>query len=164
MKRNFKLGLSLIEVVIAMAIVVVVAVALVSTTIFTQKTSRSASAQIQAAKLAEENIEQLRVLRDRKGFDALHIRPCSILNASTSDIMLWNMDTACSSMNEDSWEQIQLDNVLFRRKIAVCVNPGPFCNGSVDTKAVTVTVSWQEPGGTRSVSSVTYFSKSPGGT
>lgn len=147
MKRNFRSGLSLIEVVIAMAIIVVVAVALVSTTIFTQKTSRSASAQTQAAKLAEENIEQIRVLRDRKGFQALDVGSCLTLYAPSS-IALWDL-VPCTLPDG---EQITLGNFRFNRKVGV-VNSGP------DKKEVTVTVSWEEPGGIRTVSTVTYFSR-----
>lgn len=158
MKRNFKDGFSLIEVIIAMTIIVGTAMALVSTTIFTQKTSRSANAQTQATKLSEENVEQMRVLRDRKGFDSLTDGNCLTLDSSSTEFSNWSL-AGCTT-----GENLTLGDIVFTRKIAICSTMSASCSGGANKKQVTVTVSWQEPGGTRSVSTVTYFSRSLSGS
>lgn len=151
MRRNFRLGQSLMEVVVAMGLVIIAVVALVSTTIFTQKSARSANAQVQATKLAEETIEQMRVLRDRKGYSAIVIgQPCYMFFAPTTDLELWKLDPCMPP----SGEIISEDNIEFTRKIETSeINSG----GTVK-KQVKVTVSWLESGGTRKVENVTFFS------
>lgn len=133
------------EVVVAMGIVVVAVVALVSTVIFTQKSARSASAQTQATKLAEQTIEQMRVIRDRRDFGYLTDGPCFVLDATGADPNLWSL-AACGTP-----PSFTLGNIDFTRSIAV--EPA----GS-NKKKVTVSVSWQESGGTKKVENVTFFS------
>ena len=145
MKGKFKPGQSLMEVVVAMGLVVVAVVALVSTTIFTQKAARSANAQTQATKLAEESIEQLRVIRDRRGFGYLVASTCYILNATDPDPNSWSL-TICGTP-----PSFTLGNIEFVRSIDV-VDDG------ANKKKVTVSVSWQESGGTKKVENVTFFS------
>lgn len=146
MKRRFKLGQSLLEVVVAMGLVIVAVVALVSTTIFTQKAARSANAQTQATKLAEESIEQIRVIRDRRDFDYLPIGLCFVLNATDPDPNVWSLSTCGTPPS------VTLGNTVFTRSIVVD-------SVTASKKKVTVSVSWLESGGTRKVENVTFFSK-----
>lgn len=151
MKRSFKPGQSLMEVVVAMGLVIIAVVALVSTTIFTQKSARSANAQVLATKLAEENIEQIRVLRDRKGYDALLTGACYTFNAPAGNLELWSMVTCTAPEGET----ITQENIRFFRKIMT----SEITTGGTVKKQVNVEVSWQESGGIRKVENVTFFSK-----
>lgn len=152
MKRNFKFGQSLMEVVVAMGLVVIAVVALVSTTIFTQKSARSANAQVQATKLAEETIEQMRVLRDRKGYSAIFTGElCYMLDSSSTDLELWELAYPCIT---PEGEEITVGNVQLLRKIET----SEIITAGTVKKQVKVTVSWQESGGTRKVENVTFFS------
>lgn len=165
MKRNYKTGQSLMEVVVAMALVIAAAIALVATSIFTQKTSRSANAQTQATKLVEENIEQIRVLRDRKGYGAIDFNlSCMVLLPipSGSNIDSWRLSPCSSSTtppttNGEVIAPSSNNLTSFIRRVSV-LNSGP------DKKEVKVSVFWEESGGTKSVSSVTFFSRCFGGS
>lgn len=149
MKRSFKPGQSLMEVVVAMGLVVIAAVALVSTTIFTQKSARSASAQTQATKLTEESIEQIRVIRDRKEYGALGVGSCKVI-ALSSDPNNWLLKDC---VPPGVPETIVLGNISFTRRIDIS-------EIVLDAKKkATVIVSWQESGGTRKVENITFFSK-----
>lgn len=148
MKRSFKFGQSLIEVVIAVGIVAIAVVALVSAIIFTQKTARSANAQIQATKLAEASIEEIRVLRDRKGYAYLETTgTCKVIDSSLPEPSNWLLNNCVPP-----GETIVLENISFARMIVISEpNPGV-------KKMATVTVSWQESGGERSVKNSTFLS------
>ncbi len=152
MKRNFSPGQTLMEVVIAMALIVVASIALVSTSIFTQKTSRSANAQTQATKLAEESIEQIRVVRDRRGYGFLSTGACKVVNSTSADPNNWFV-TDCVLPGE----QISLvNNITFNRRIDISE-----ITAGVKKKA-TVYVTWQESGGTNIVESTTFLSSCVG--
>lgn len=147
MKRNFKSGQSLIEVVIIMTIVVMAAIALLATSLFTQKTARSASYQVQATKLVEQSIEQLRIIRDRRGygyFDHGSFDGFCSLDTSNPEPSSWLLICPGTA------ETIPFDKVTFTREIKVENQP--------NQKKVTVTISWPESGATKTVSNVTFFS------
>lgn len=150
MRRKFKFGQSLIEVVVAVGIVAVAVVALVSAIIFTQKTARSANLQTQATKLAEESIEQIRVVRDRRGFSYLVNDSCwKLVITDPADPTTWNFSNTAPNICP---EIISLGNIAFSRSIKIE-------DGSNSRqKKVTITVSWQESGGVRSVINSTFFS------
>jgi type II secretory pathway pseudopilin PulG len=57
-------GQSMIEVVVGLGIATLLSVALISTTVYTQKLSRSAKNRTQATKLVQQAVEQLRGFRD----------------------------------------------------------------------------------------------------
>src|SRR3989344_6045766 len=90
-----KSGQSLIEVVVSAVISVILAIALISTSLIVQKTARAAKNNTQATKLAQETIEQLRVMRDRKDFAAIASGDCQGLNAQADDPSSWNMTSVC---------------------------------------------------------------------
>src|SRR3990172_11075319 len=71
LKNTFFGGQSLIEVVVSVGVAVLLAVSLITTSLITQKSSRSARNNSQATKLVQQTLEQLRVYRDRYGFAAL---------------------------------------------------------------------------------------------
>ena len=147
MSKRFKLGQSLIEVVVSLGVIVVLAVSLISTSLITQKTARTAKNNNAATKLTQESIEKIRVFRDRQGFDVLTGGSCLVLNSSDVDPANWILVSGCST-----GELVSLNNTNFERKIKIE-------NSSSNTKLVTVTVTWNEPGGVQTVKNQTFLSK-----
>ena len=153
LKNTFFGGQSLIEVVVSVGVAVLLAVSLITTSLITQKSSRSARNNSQATKLVQQTLEQLRVYRDRNGFTALPSVPpptqaCFTLDTPDSSPTTWSLDPA---VNCTVLETIPLDNTNFMRKIE-------FLNDGVEKRLITVTVSWDESGQTRSVKSQTFLS------
>ncbi len=142
-------GQSLIEVVISIAIAAILAISLISTTLITQKTSQSAKNNTEATKLALELTEQLRILRDRQGYDSIQAGDCR-LNSTSPDISNWDsLNTGCG--NDD----VVLGTTIFDRSYSVfeiSTVPDP------ERKLITVTISWDEPGGEKQVTHDTIFS------
>lgn len=149
--QKFK-GQTLIEVVVALGVVVALALSLVTTTLVTQKSSRSAKNNTQATKLVQQSIEQMRVLRDRKGFSYLNTVPpknsCLVLTSTNPDPQSWSLD-GCPGLGEI----IPLDQTNFTRRIELAT-------GTVIDKnlKVQVTVTWLESGGSQTVSNTTLLS------
>ncbi|OGD87217.1 hypothetical protein A2870_03660 [Candidatus Curtissbacteria bacterium RIFCSPHIGHO2_01_FULL_41_11] len=145
-----KKGQSLIEVVIALAVVVALAISLVTASLITQRTSRSASNNTEATKLALQTIEQIRALRDRKGFAELVNNTglsCKRLLMPASDPKDWSL-TATGTCPEN------ITSTIFARAIFIeDDNPS-----SANRRKVTVTISWDESSGTQSVTNVTKLS------
>ena len=137
------------EVVVSIGIAVILAIFLITTSLITQKSSRSARNNTQATKLVQQTLEQLRVYRDRHGFDALPAAAANIcidFNADTSDPSSWSWTAPdCSS---SSFEPVP--NTIFSRQI-VFLNQGP----SNEKRLITVTARWDESGQTQSVKSQT---------
>jgi len=147
-------GQSLIEVVIALAVVVGLAVALLTTTLVVQKASRTSKNNSQATKLVQQNNEQIRILRDRQGFASLVNNNCWVLtNTGDTDPNNWKLANSSSAPPVTCPELVPLDQALFNRSLKV--EDGV----NTDQKKVTVTVSWTDSGGTRSVSNQTILSR-----
>jgi len=146
-------GQSLIEVVIAMAVIVGLAVALVTTTLVVQRASRTAKNTSQATKLVQQNIEQVRILRDRQGFASLANNDCWVLT-NTADINPnnWKLANNSSDPSVDCPESVLLNQVVFDRSLKIEIG------ANSDQKKVTVTVSWTDSGGTQSVINQTILS------
>ncbi len=146
-ERFFKFlrGQALVEVIISLAIVVILAIGLISTTLVTQKTSRSAKADTTATKLIQEYVEKIRIFRDRKGFASL---------PTSGSYYIADSNPAPESWSLTSGQEIKtLDNVAFTRSLVF--SPG----GKANRVLVTVTVSWPEAGGnTQSRSNAIYLS------
>ena len=144
---NLLRGQSLIEVVIGAGISVILAIALISTSLIVQKTARAAKNNTQATKLAQETIEQLRVLRDRKGFAEITSGDCQGLNDTQADEpSSWYLTSDCGQP-----VNVGASGTKFSRKISV-IEYG-------NNKTITVKVSWEESGGQKFVSSQTILSK-----
>lgn len=146
MRKRFKRGQSLIEVVVSLGVAVILAVSLISTSLITQKTARAAKNNSQATKLAQESIEKIRVFRDRQSFSALTSDSCLILNSGNVDPASWSLAGCVNG------EIISTNNTNFERKIKIE-------DSSSNTKLVTVTVTWSEPGGVQTVKQQTFLSK-----
>ena len=150
-------GQSLIEVVIAMAVIVGLAVALVTMTLVVQKTSRSAKNNTQATKLVQQNIEQIRIYRDRFGYSLIPTGPqCYKLSTPSSDPSTWSFPPAFSCDDKTNAQQIALNNIDFFRQIMITEVTDPVTGAK--TKQVKVTVFWTDSGGTQSVSNQTILS------
>ena len=152
LKNTFFRGQSLVEVVVSIGIAVMLAISLITTSLITQKSARSARNNTQATKLVQQTLEQLRVFRDRKGFTALPSVPPptpTCFTFSTPDLndpTTWTLgSTVCTSL-----QTIPLDTTNFLRKIEM-VNQG----ASAEKRLITVTINWDESGQTRSVKSQT---------
>ena len=148
-RQKFLSGQSLVEVVVSVGIAVMLAISLITTSLITQKSSRSARNNSQATKLVQQTLEQLRVFRDRKGFDSLPDTPTTAwycLNTTNSDPTAWILDTSCSTT-----QTITLANMNFTRKIE-------FIDNGSQKKLITITVSWDESGQTRLIKSQTFLS------
>ena len=141
-----KSGQTLIEVVVAAGITVILAAALISTSLIVQKSARAAKNNTQATKLAQETIEQLRVMRDRQTFEAIKISSCEGLDTQGDDPANWKFVAECGQNVTSA-----TSSTKFSRKISVIQNG--------DNKTITVTISWDEAGGQKSVSSQTFLSQ-----
>src|SRR3989338_8355803 len=93
-RPKFLSGQSLVEVVVSICIAVILAISLITTSLITQKSSRSARNNSQATKLVQQTMEQLRVLRDRKGFSVTTFpsaptATCFTFNSTDPDLDNW---------------------------------------------------------------------------
>ncbi|HSX19240.1 MAG TPA: hypothetical protein VLE91_03850 [Candidatus Saccharimonadales bacterium] len=146
----YRSGQSLVEVIVAVGVVAALAVALVTTSLVTQKASRGSENSTQATKLVQENIEQIRAFRDRKGFSALANGSCWVLDTTSgSDPANWSLSAA------NCPRAVVLNQVTFNRSLVVGNNG---VNDRAKSALVTVTVTWTDSGGTQSVSNNTVLS------
>lgn len=151
-KFRFSAGQSLIEVVVSVGIAVILAVSLITTSLISQKSARIAKRNTQATKIAQETTEQVRVFRDRKGFEALPKTLCYKLSRkSPDDVFTWEfLPVVCA--DKDTWQPVDSDKVTFFQKIE-------FNGKDDDNKLVTVSIGWDEPEGFKFVSSQTILSR-----
>ncbi len=147
---NVKSGQSLLEVVVAVGIVAALAVALLTTSLLTQKTSRSTALNTQASKLVQQDIEQMRIFRDRNGLSAFPASDgnCFILNSSDPVPTNWTLDL-CTAATSNGKPEV-FNNVTFLKRIAISTQ-------SVNKKKVVVSVSWTDSSGLQTVSNTTIF-------
>ena len=151
---HLKSGFVLTEAVIAVTVATVVIVVLSGTFNLALKSALSNMAKIQAAYLAEEGIEAVRLLRDNSWNTNIATHP-----TGTTFYLTWSAGTWQSSNNGTF-----IDN-LFERKIVlddVSRDSGQnivTSGGANDpnTKKVTVTVSWLGRGATTTRSLSTYL-------
>lgn len=153
-------GQSMIEVVVGIGVATLLSVALISTSIYTQKLSRSAKNNTQATKLAQESIEKVRIFRDRKlnGFTSLPASGCATLDSTNADPGLWSLSTiTCPSLPLASGttppgvQTVVLDQVTFIRWLQ-------FANPTPSKKTVVVNVAWQEATSWQLVTNTTFLS------
>ena len=152
MNQKYK-GQSLVEVIVAVAVVAALAVALVTTSLVTQKASRGSENNTQATKLVQENIEQIRVFRDRKGFSVLNNGTYVCIRNSNQDPQNWALETLASNCPNNG--VVALNQVNFNRTLIVGNN------GSSDrmkSALVTVRVTWTDSSGVQTVSNNTVLS------
>ena len=155
LKNEFFGGQSLVEVVVSIGIAVMLAIALITTSLITQKSSRSARNNSQATKLVQQTLEQLRVLRDRKGFSTATFPSasttlCFTFNSTDPDPINWALtSTVCTDL-----QTIALGTTDFKRKFEMINEPLV----TAEKRLITVTVSWDESGQTRSAKSQTFLS------
>lgn len=151
-KSKLLRGQSLIEVIVALGVAVILAVSLITTSLITQKSARSARNNTQATKLVQEYLEQIRIFRDRKGFPALvdtpitPSPPCHTLNTTDADPVNWTL-VVCSG---GSGQSLTFNNTQFTRKLVIA-------NAGTNGKLITVSVSWSESGGPKAVSTQTFL-------
>src|SRR4030043_1679287 len=143
-------GQSLIEVIVSMGIAVLLAVALITTSLITQKGSRSARNNLQATKLVQQYIEQIKVFREKQGFSSL-INGCGKLNTADPDPKNWVWDHEVCPGGTIT-DPLTLDKTEFTRKLEISTY-------TTNTKLITVTVTWNESNGLQTVQNKTYLSK-----
>lgn len=162
---KFAGGQSLIEVLIAFTVSVVIGMALVSAGLATQRASISARNKSQATKLAQEYLEEIRLIRDVKGFSSFMQYGCWKIKTTDSggvestDPSVWTLAmlalSACHSTISQmtNADKSTLNNTVFYRELKL-TSLVP----SSSTK-VSVQVYWQEGVNTRSVFAETVLSK-----
>lgn len=152
---NWK-GQSLIEVVVALAVVIMLAISLVATTLLVQKASKNASDTTKATKLVQQNIEQVRIFRDRNvgGFDTLPASGCFRIDTSGADPASWNLVplASCTPIPPPGAEVLVFNNTTFSRWLS-------FAAPTSTEKTLTVVVSWSDSSGIQQVSNSTFLSK-----
>ena len=150
MRSRCKPGQSLVEVIVSVGIAVVLAIALISAGLISNKTARTARNNTQATKLAQQYIEQVRVYRDRQGFSTLLTKGNGefCVDSSNADPSLWDLVALPCPI-------VTLGGVDFSRSITIA---DTFPSDSTHKKLVSATVSWNESGGTQSVTSQTILS------
>lgn len=148
-------GQSMIEVVVGLAVATLLAVALISTTLYTQKLSRSAKNNTQASKLAQQAIEQVRVVRDRQGFAALtNNAPGSCYRVDTVDPNNPSTWVLTASGCPYAVPLAVTGETAFTRTIVITDGNFP-----ANEKKVTVTVSWTEGATPMTVTNITFLSR-----
>ena len=156
LKHTLFNGQSLIEVVVSIGIAVILAISLITTSLITQKSSRSARNNSQATKLVQQTLEQLRVFRDRNGFSVStfpSVLAITCFTFTTPDLNVpstWTLTSGCSTP-----QTISLGTTIFTRKVEMINEP---LVANAVKRLITVTVSWDESGQTRSVKSQTFLS------
>ncbi len=147
MKKHLS-GQSLIEVIVSVGIAVVLAIAVISASLVSNKTARTAKTSTQATKLAEEYIEQIRVFRDRKGYSALSNEPtCYRINMPDPDPTNWSLTTSGCP------QTVNQSGIDFSRSLIIADG------SSANTKLITAKVTWVDSGGTQTVTSQTILSQ-----
>ena len=150
MKRSDLSGQSLVEVIIGVGVAVLLSVALITTSLITQKTARSARNRTQATKLAQEYIENIRIFRDRNGYDKLvtdiggKTEVC--INVGSVDYANWIKSCAIDG------DVVALGKVNFRRKLE-------FTSPNASRLDVTATVKWDDTSGPQVVVAKTFITK-----
>ncbi len=140
-------GQSLIEVIVSVGIAAILAVAIISASLVSNKTARTARSNAQATKLAEEYIEEIRVFRDRQGYGALSNNSCYIINMPSSDPSSWTLTDGGSCP-----QTLVEGGMNFTRQLAIADGT------DLNTKLITATVQWIDSGGTQTVTSHTILS------
>lgn len=156
MKKNHS-GQSLIEVIIGVGVAVMLAISLITTSLVTQRTARSARNNTQATKLAQEYVEEIRGFRDRKGFSSLVDSGCKIIQktAGSTDPIDWSLQDCPTPPTEKPGEKNPLNSVNFYRSMSIIANP----LGSTVEKLITVYIKWDESAGEKIVTSQTVLTK-----
>lgn len=139
-------GQSLVEVVVALGVVVALAMALITASLVTQRASRTAQSSTQATKLVQQNIERLRVFRDRNGFDQLANGTYRCIGDTDLDPSNWVLEGIPANC-----PAISLGNVDFTSEITISTP-------QVNKKQVVVRVQWADSGGIQSVTNTTFLS------
>lgn len=160
-------GQTLIEVLIAFAVTVIIGVGLISVGLATQKAAAGARNESQATKLAQEYIENLRVMRDAKGW-TVFAQPITgngqyrinIPAGSETNVANWTLASSSTTTGCEEaapsvmrGDKITVDKVDFCRKITVS-------NYSTTTLSwnFKVEVGWKEGNNVRSSRAETVMS------
>lgn len=127
MKLRFKhprlrRGQSLIEVMIAFTVSVVIGIALVNAGLATQRASISARNNSQATKLAQEYLEDIRLIRDVAGYSAFDSPTDPRFQLSGFVDTCWRINTN-SSTDPSAWRFTSIS-----RNLAVCNPNTPYAN------------------------------------
>ncbi|KKR78296.1 MAG: hypothetical protein UU23_C0001G0060 [Candidatus Curtissbacteria bacterium GW2011_GWA1_40_9] len=150
---KYQAGQSLIEVLIAFAVTVVIGVGLISASLVTQRAATSARNNAQATKLAQQYVEQIRIIRDVRGYNYINtfnpacyrIETYGNLDPSAWTFQLVTVTNACSA-SLDNGEVVNIPEfkATFYRDFDLSAD-------SLGKRTVTVTVSWFEGVNTRLV-------------
>lgn len=141
MKKFYNSGQSLVEVVVGLALAILVLGGLINAVVTSLRNSNFAKNQAQATKLAQQMIEQTRIIRDQMGwevfnqsYDASGGKCYSLVNANPNAIVLSVISCTATLPDVPS-------ATTFKYVIKLYNNP---TNCSDDCKKVTVSVFWAD--------------------
>lgn len=147
-------GQTIVELVIALGVIAILAISLVGTNLLTQKTSRSAESEVQATKLVQQGVEEVRIFRDNRGYSLVQTSTtnCFKINKPVvSDPNTWTMlSITCYSGVSTTGDPILVDQITFYRNIRSEA-------AGADRRKITVEVIWDEPAGRRVVKNETFL-------
>ncbi|MBI4037895.1 hypothetical protein HY382_02525 [Candidatus Curtissbacteria bacterium] len=157
MKKS-KYGQSMIEVVVGVGVAVLLGVSLITTTLITQRTARSARNNTQASKLVQGYTEKMRIIRDRQGFDTLTAKvnsannaACSYINDADTNITLWFL----VSCPDPRGYPLTLDKTTFYQKVKIN-GALPLSGDKVD---FLIAVEWDEQGAAKKIESQAFLTR-----
>lgn len=162
MKKQFEKGQTIIELLAAISILAIVIGALTSLSLGTLKNSTISRNRNTADFLAQQTLEQVRNVREQNGWEAFSVYPVLIINCyDLVDSNVWELQPSggksCSPAGLG--ENITIDKVSYNRFIkledsTVLPSPTPAtpeCPSNCEGRLVTVTISWDDSGGKRSI-------------
>jgi type II secretory pathway pseudopilin PulG len=161
MKKRFEKGQTILELLVAISILVIVIGALASLGLGTLKDSTISRNRSTADFLAQQALEQVRNVREQNGWEAFYNYSVTVNNCYDQvDSIVWELKPKggiiCSAV---SGENISIDNVSYNRFIKLDdstvlpspTSPTPDCPTNCEGRLITVTISWDDSGGKRSI-------------
>lgn len=157
MKENRARGFGLVEIIVAVSLIVTGLVALMGTSALSHQVAGDATRELQAAFLLEEGVEAVKSLRDKSW--QTYISPLVagtgyyLSYVSIGSYNKWVLTTPSSVIDGVFTRKVQIGNV-YRD-----ANDDIAASGTLDvnTKQVTVTVSWQGRGGVTKTKTVSTY-------
>lgn len=148
----------MIEVVVGVGIAVLLGVSLITTTLITQRTARSARNNTQASKLAQEYVEKMRIIRDRQSFDTLVAKvnaannaTCSYINDTDANLILWTL-VSCS---DPRGKALALDKTTFYQRVMIN-GLLPVSGNKIDFRII---VEWDEQGSAKKIETQSFLTR-----
>lgn len=157
-KENFKKGMMLAEILVAVFIFSITLSVLININNFYLTSVSSSLKSVKAAYLAEEGMEAVRIIRDTdfSHFINLNERENYYLHFINSASSTWEATSSISSKNTDGIDRWFVLDSTRREYNKITTSTGDI---DLNTKKVTVYVSWDDRGNINTKSFSTYLTK-----